>query len=299
MPYHYSAFGLNIESDLECPHLMAGAAPDSDVVIRLGSTPPELEDAGAQDKYYQTNSNQFLMKIDGVARYLVSDGREIIVEALPEAAERDVQLFLLGSAMGALLHQRGALALHGSAIATERGAALFVGESGAGKSTLVGEFHRRGFPVLADDVCAILESDDGALQVQPALPRLRLWSDAVEKLGGETNQLTRVRTLIDKYNVPLERFAHGPTPVEAVYVLHVSDSGETVEMTALKGFEKVSELTTNTYRLQYLTDMQMAPKHFRQAEALARQARVVRITRPANLYLLNELADAIERDLAE
>ena len=90
-----------------------------------------------------------------VARYLVSGGCEIIIEPHPTATEKDVRLFLLGSAMGALLLQRGIWPLHGSAIAGRSGAALFVGVSGSGKSTLVGAFHQRGFQVLADDVCAI------------------------------------------------------------------------------------------------------------------------------------------------
>ena len=67
----------------------------------------------------------------------------------------------------------------------------------------------------------------------------------------------------------------------------------------LKGFDKVQELTTNTYRLHFLTGMQLAAQHFQQAQALARQARVVRITRPEQPFLLDELADTIERDLAQ
>jgi hypothetical protein len=66
----------------------------------------------------------------------------------------------------------------------------------------------------------------------------------------------------------------------------------------LKGFDKIQELTTNTYRLPFLTSMQLTNQHFQQAQALARQARVVRITRPPQPFLLDELADMIERDFS-
>ena len=145
MPYFYYAFGLNIESEIECPLLIAGDGSAPDLVIRLGPVPHELRQAQVQESFYQINARHCLLNIDKVARYLVTDGSEIIVEPHPAAAEKDVRLFLLGSAMGALLHQRGVWPLHGSAVAGRRGAVLFVGATGSGKSSLAGAFHQRGF----------------------------------------------------------------------------------------------------------------------------------------------------------
>ena len=51
--------------------------------------------------------------------------------------ESDVRVFLLGSCIGALLHQRGILVLHAGAIHTDKGAVLFTGPWGIGKSTLL------------------------------------------------------------------------------------------------------------------------------------------------------------------
>ena len=48
--------------------------------------------------------------------FAVRGGREIIVDALPEVPDRNLRLFLLGSAMGLLLHQRGLLPLHANAV---------------------------------------------------------------------------------------------------------------------------------------------------------------------------------------
>jgi hypothetical protein len=261
--------------------------------------PHELEQVQVRESVYQIGAGRFLLDIDLVARYLVSDGCEIMVEPHPDAAAKDVRLFLLGSAMGALLHQRGVWPLHGSAVTAPRGAIIFVGAAGSGKSTLAGEFHQRGFQVLSDDVCAITVGDGGACRVWPAYPRISLWADSVVKLGSQPGQLTQTHNAEEKYNFPTQHFGRDPEMVRAVYVLTKSDDQESVRLLPLKGFDKVQELTANTYRLPFLTGMQLAPQHFQQAQALARQARVVRITRPSQPFMLDELADTIERDLTQ
>jgi hypothetical protein len=297
--YHYYAFGLKIESEIECPPLMAGDGSAPAVIVRLGSVPHELEQAQEQGSHYQISAGRFLLNIDQVARYLVSDGCEIVIEPHPEAAARDVLLFLLGSAMGALLHQRGVWPLHGSAVAFREGAVLFVGDKGSGKSTLAGAFNQRGFQVLSDDVCAVTVGADGAAQVWPAYPRISLWADSVTKLGGEPGRLTRTHNMQEKYVFPTQHFSRDPEKVQAVYALYTSDEQGAARLMPLKGFAKVQELTKNTYRLHFLTGMQLASQHFHLAQALARQARVVRITRPSRPFMLDELADTIERDLAQ
>jgi hypothetical protein len=299
LPYTYYAFGLNIESEIVCPFLVAASDSVPDLIIRLGPAPHELTQVQEQGAYYQISPGRLLLKVDNVARYLVSDGREITVEPHPTAAEKDVLLYLLGSAMGALLHQRGVWPLHGSAIAGKSGAALFVGVRGSGKSTLAGALQQRGFQALTDDVCAITAGSDGAIQVWPAVPRIRLWADSVIKLGGEPNQLTKTHSALQKYEIPLRQFGRDPVQIQVIYALYTSDEQETISLISLTGFDKIQELTSNTYRLHFLTGMRLAPQHFQQAQALARQARVVRITRPPQPFLLDELADVIERDLVQ
>jgi hypothetical protein len=298
--YNYYAFGLNIESEIECPLLMAGGGSAPDLIVRLGPVPHELKQAHVRELNYQISARHFLLKIDQVARYLVFGGREITVKPHPNAAAKDILLFLLGSAMGALLLQRGVWPLHGSAVVADQlGAILFVGNKGSGKSTIAGALHQRGFQTLADDVCALTVGDDGASQVWPAYPRISLWSDAVVKLGGKPHQLERTHSALEKYRYPLRHFSSDPVAIHAVYALYTLDEQEAMHLTPLKGFEKVQELTVNTYRLYFVTGMQLAPQHFQQAQALARQARVVRIARPSQPFLLDELADAIEKDLLQ
>ena len=114
---------------------------------------------------YQATANQFLLKMDGGGRYLVQNGNEIIVEPAADSLASDVRVFLLGSCIGALLHQRGLLVIHAGAVYTEKGAVLFTGHSGCGKSTLLGELMRRGYKMMVDDVCAVtLDASTGSEQ---------------------------------------------------------------------------------------------------------------------------------------
>lgn len=296
MPYFYDAFGLKISSEFEIPQLSPGNGSPANLTICYGGTPAELPLPQAQGKHYQIGAEQFLLNIPNVARYLVNGGREIIVEPCPQAELEVVRLFLLGSAFGALLHQRGFWPLHGSAIGTSGGAVIFVGESGNGKSTLAGAFYQRGYQVLSDDVCAISFDREVAL-MWPAYPRIHLWADALEKFGGELGDYDARGKTLDKYEYPLRSFDTDAVQVRSIYALYVSQQAE-IRLTPLKGFDKIKELTSNTYRLQFLTGMHLEQQHFQHAQTLARQARVVRVTRPQQPFLLDELVDLIERDFS-
>ena len=85
-------------------------------------------------------------------RFLMHAGREIIFEA-EDAAQHEAAIFLLGSAFGILLHQRGHFVLHASAIVVRGQAVLLCGPSGCGKSTLAAALVDRGYSFVNDDVC--------------------------------------------------------------------------------------------------------------------------------------------------
>ena len=185
--------------------------------------------------------------------------------------------------------------LHGSAIATPKGAVLFVGSSGNGKSTLAGAFHQRGYPVLSDDVSAITVTK-GLPQVLPAYPRLLLWSDAVARIGVSSTGLRNAHAREDKYEFPVvQGFESEATPLHAIYALAPTNSTE-LRLIPLAGFDKLQSLIDNTYRLQFLTGMGLCDWHFRQICALAQRTHVARAERPADAYLLDELVELLEKD---
>ncbi len=150
------AYGLRIRSSLPLPELPPAAdGLEADLEILAGPVPTELPGATDRGVRYQAAPGQLLLIVDGIARFLISDGRRIVIESPPEADPDDVRLFLYGSAFAALLHQRGDLVLHGSAIATGDTCVAFLGASGVGKSTLAMACQRHGWMLAPPSRAAI------------------------------------------------------------------------------------------------------------------------------------------------
>lgn len=148
----YEAFGLNIASEIRFLDMTpVQGAPD--LVIEDGKVPEKIPNAKVKGVRYEAGPGEFLLKVDGVAGYYVRGGQSIVVEREAGAADEEVLLFLMGSAMGALLHQRSIVSLHAGAVSVDGGAVLFAGPSSIGKSTLAAALQQQGYPILADDVC--------------------------------------------------------------------------------------------------------------------------------------------------
>jgi hypothetical protein len=295
--YYYQAFGLTIASALPCPELLPSDG-DADITISYGPVPDGLELVQQQGVCYQVNSGAFLLKLEGIAKYIVTGGERITIERVPGAQDNEVRLFLLGSAFAALLIQRGLLPLHGCAVEVNGGAAVFLGPSGCGKSTLAGALGQRGYRVMADDVCVISFSLAGAPLVLPAYPQLKLWAEALKILGKNPDHLPRVKAGLEKYCFPLgEGFSNNSSPLKRVYELAVSNSQD-LELTALQGLDKLDVLMRHTYRLQFLSGTLEKKSHFEQCGQAARHCQVSRLARPGLPFRLEELVDLVEKDWA-
>ena len=113
--HYYTVFGLYVESDILLSELLL--APQivdiPDVSIRLGRVPSSITDPIEKTVRYEVKKDEFIFRVIGVGAYYVVEGRSIIVEPAEEAEERLVRIFLLGTAFGALLMQRGILPIHG------------------------------------------------------------------------------------------------------------------------------------------------------------------------------------------
>ncbi|HKD08732.1 MAG TPA: hypothetical protein VKB79_22705 [Bryobacteraceae bacterium] len=291
--YTYSCFGLTIGSQLECPELSC-ATGTPDAYLRMGKTPEHLGDSWGEGTLYEAAPGLFLLRVPNVCRYLVRDGIEIVVDPIPGVDLSTVRLFLLGTALGALLYQRGFLPLHAGAIATPNGAMIFAGRSASGKSTLAAAFSKRGYRVLADELCAI-RVDEISL-VQPGIPHLLLWGDSLTNLGIGRADLRPMRPGLEKYWLPLgDAFARQAADVNTIFSLV---RGGKREIRLLEGREKVMELAGVTYRRLFSANMKLSVTDSRKLKAIARQTQVFRLTWSDNPWCAEELADMAAAEFA-
>lgn len=292
----YSVFGLTLASDLPLPELYpakaSGAAVDIEIV--LGDIPIDPVSAPEGLSMHQAGA---LLTVADAGRYLISDGRRILIEARPDGSERHLRLYLLGSAMGVVLHQRHLLPLHANAIEVSGRAIAFMGASGAGKSTMAAWFHDRGCTVLADDVCVVTSSKSGEPIAQPGIPRLRLWRDALESSGRDADAFEHAFDDADKYNVPTEGDRAGrPLPLGAIYLLDAPESdADKQAITRLTGIDAMDALVSNVYRGGYAPMLGALPSLIAVCRTLAGQVPVFSVRRVWGRERLDVELSALER----
>ena len=225
--HHYHAFSLHWVSDgLLIPELplaeldVAEATPNASITIQEEDPQnwPALPPGPHDTPFLQMGRGDLRLTVEGIGRFRISNADQITWQrADGTVSDQDLRTFLLGSAVGALLIQRGMLVLHGNALERDGQAIVCLGHSGAGKSTLAFALMQQGWRLLADDLVAI--TADG--QVLPGIPRIKLWHDAAKAFGLDPDALPTIRQGMQKYLLlgeAIER-ALQPCPLKALYLI--------------------------------------------------------------------------------
>jgi hypothetical protein len=259
---------LRFRSALSLPEL--AAAPDdggpADVLIELGSLSMRLPSAVEPAPMIQAAED--VLQIDTeVGRIRVTGGRTLTIDQPREPAGQDLRLFLLGSAMGALCHQRSALALHAAAIVVDGRAIAFAGPSGAGKSTLAALHGLAGGDVLTDDLCVLGQDPSGAPVVHRGPQRIKLWADSARLAGWAPPESARVADGFDKFSLPICCGA-ASLPLRRLYVLRPGGSSKTM-FRSLAGPEAAAAILAQVYRWPEAVAMGKAATIFQQCVDLA------------------------------
>lgn len=304
--HQFRAYRLLIASSIPIPEMVPADVSDResvgapDVVICEGEFPDELPEPLGSSSVHQVNAKALLLRVAGVGRYLVRDGREIVIDPDPAATAHDVRVYLLGTCLGALLHQRGFLVLHASGVVTDGGCVLFAGESGAGKSTLLAELLRRGFKMVVDDVCAVRFGDADRPIVVPSYPRTRLWADAADRFAIDTTDLPRTRPSWDKFERQVtDQFSDREANLTHLFHLAGPYDGAECSLERLGPIDSFTTLVDNTYRGILLDGMDRRTGHFELASRAARSVTVLRAKRPAAADSVEELADLVLSSLGD
>ncbi|MBN1187695.1 MAG: hypothetical protein JXB49_35805 [Bacteroidales bacterium] len=294
--FKYKAFGLHFESSFEIPELLTTKEADVDVTINMGEVPEQLDNIIVSGARFQANDTEFILTVDNIGRFYVKDGNKIVIEKKPQTEDNEMRLFLLGSTLGALFHQRGLLPLHASSIEIGDEAIALCGISGAGKSTLAASIVKTGKKLLADDI-SVITFQDGKPLINPAYPQMKLWADAVKYLGEHPGSYKKIRTNIEKHGVHFhDEFSTTPRPLRHIFVLSIKNS-EGYEVTEVQGMEKFKAIQSNTYRFNFAGNKELRADHLKQSSQLAANVKITRIVRPRKGYHDKEIIEIINKQL--
>jgi len=293
--FRYLIFGWTVLSELECPELeMSSGVPE--LFFRFGAVPGNLPFGKIESLAGEAAPGLFLLKIRDTVSFLIRDGREVVMDLAPGSCSDAVRLFLLGPVLGILLHQRSFLPIHGSAILSEGAAVIFAGPTGSGKSTLAAAFFRRGYSVIADEICALDTSRKP--EVVPAPPYLSLWADALTGLEIGFSDLRPVRSDLRKFLMPAGGVRGGSrVPLGSCYIIECSNHPGEITLQRMEGMPKIEALAMQTYRRSFIDALDLTSSNFEQICKISVSTRVVLVRRPRGEFTADRLADAIEKDL--
>ena len=303
----YRAYGLHVRSAVTLPFdslpQPPEAASEPDITVRIGAVPPTLL-AGAggavpvQGRVWQARPGAFLIQVEGVARYLATDGQDILIEPLGGDAD-DIAAFFLGAAFAPLLQQRGLVTLQAAAVQWRAGATLLLGPSALGKSSLAAALVQRGHALLADDVTAVALDASGRPLALPAFSRQRLWAQTLDWMNRRRRAGAKVRRGLEKHWIRAERHCAEPQPVLAAFALDLDSihSRPEIDIEPLSCSDAFWKLSENIHRQGAADAMGQTETHFRATTAMARRVPMLQTARPWRPFLLDELAARVDAHL--
>lgn len=241
--FHYKAFGLEIQSEIELPGMIPGSG-NSDIRIVLGKVDPYLVlGAEVEGPNYLVKGDDVYLWWDDIGKVRIREGKQVTVEPVADIYcydEVNIIPSILGPVMAFLLYQRGFLVLHGSSVKVWGEAVAFLGHRGNGKSTTAIHLYTKGYPLVADDILAIKFDDDGFPMVHPGYPHVRLGEDSYNQVKGQTDILSPIRTIAGKVFCDAS-FGFSPDPVK-LKKIYIIEKGEKIRISFLESQKTVIDL---------------------------------------------------------
>lgn len=260
-PYTYRLYGLKVRSQIDLPELRK--VEDESLVegldtvdLVLGDVPDSLEGGTVIKGWFEYSGDQCRFDFDDGGKYLADNGKRITVQRLEGVEDIDMRAYLFGSVFGTIVHQRGLLPLHVSAVLSPTGVIAFTGDSGAGKSTMASTVHdRTGWPIVCDDV-AVLRPEDTDPILHCGILRLKLLEDAVEHLKKDKETMARDgENRFQKFHlIEPDMFIHDSVPLRALIQLNRGDECKLDRMGGAKSFECVTNAIYRPYLVMYFGD---------------------------------------------
>lgn len=296
MGFVYRVYNINAASTRQLPYLTrVDAVGPIDIHITFAENLPNQAQGGGFFYFWRPPDGGLVFWThlsEGYAEYTISAEGSAITVAQPEQAPfLEVMRYITGVSLGAALRFRGVLCLHASAVEVNGAALIFAGPSHAGKSSLSAAFHRRGYPLITEDVLA-LDQRDEAYYVRPGYAGIRLYPETLELLYGQ-DAVTAAMQVDHKYLHPLDAIATSPRPVRALYLLapRNPDLGEPC-ITPLDPTNALLALTSQFYLHRYAPKEWLA-RDFPRLGELVQRVPVFILERPDALSCLDATIDLL------
>ena len=289
-PWYYGYGGLRVLSELRLPEWGTFQVPawegEPDARIVLGA-----EDfTGTTPRITPT---EYCFRVAGVGAFQIRDGREVIVTPEKGTPVRKLRPFVIGSGWGTLCYQRGILIIHASAVRVGDSAMLFCARSGGGKSTLAAQLGARGYPLVSDDLCRITIPSGAAPIAYPAAPRLKLWTDALNKLGLDSGAMEADHARPGKFHFPGAAPAETEAlPIGGIYLLEWGEQGIR-RVAGLAAFRRF--LSAGTWRPKLLESMGLVSGHAQRCMEVAQRVPMWEFSRPQDLPMAGDAVAFLER----
>jgi len=231
-------------------------------------------------QFIEHSVERSLIRIENVADFEITGGRQIDVWPTGEAKHKDIEIFLFGWAWATMCHQRGMLPLHASAIVTKKGIAAFAGHSGAGKSTTAALLNSSGYELFADDILPVTFNQSAIPGAWPYLRRLKLDSNPIVQLG--LTPLAVVSETLDKEKYFVRPKLTGVDKwrrLERLYLLENNGADPHVPIEQLTGADAVRALVDQTYHFNFILGTRRFGDHLAFCTRLASKILVYRLRR--------------------
>ena len=297
--YYYRAFDMIIQSEFRLPELLPIAERIPDLIVRkrkvdrIGPKLPNL-------RTVEFSSEEQYLGFAKIGKYLVKNGNTVDVELDVEFAPDLVGFALLGPVMAVIVHLRGNLVLHGSAVTVGSSSVIFLGDKGAGKSTIAGSMISAGHRLLTDDVVAVNVDAAAGPVIYPGYPMIKVTDAALDAF--QLSAVSLIPTQAEGYNKRRARieseFSTLPTPVNRAYVLARGEAAAFEPLSPLQGFQALLRYSYMTRFGAEAVHGQVAAQHMRQCAKLASAIKITRLVTPNSLERLSDAVALVEGDSA-
>jgi hypothetical protein len=278
----YSLFGLAIDCPFDLPEGRRiddlSSAPDVCIELALGVADSD----NVNCDYYLSSSDSVTFAVQKVGRFDVVGGKRIRITAARSADLVAVRVYLLGSAMGAILHQRGVVPIHAGAVEKDGKVFAFSGAQGIGKSTLAACLSRSGFRVVCDDVLPLDRIDRSGVSIRPSLEFVKLLPDAEQAISGFHAPLETINRLTGKRYYQIEGADTSMLDLTALYFLQAQEDLEDVQIDETPPLDMVNRFMTNIYRPNLAVILKRERQMIQAAVAFQKEVRCFTVSRPLN-----------------